>query len=284
MGAGQANFPPFAFTTQETWYGELSFKAAEDGGAPSLAGRRFEMHITPAASGAQLVPPVQILTMDEGRGLSFKRTSGGSDDTSTLVFRVSKETANNFPRGEFTADVLEVVGGDRYVFMPVRITYAEPSGLRAFLSRFLGVSVPFAARQQPIYTPLAVPGREGRPGATILTSSVPPVPADGKDGDFYIEDRTASSQGRRMYGPKSGGLWPGTPWNIQVAAIGDVPGLSGALTEKLDRTVLAKTSAPVAADIPAGTIRAVKNTATGRTSLFMNDSGTIIDLINGQEF
>ena len=279
-----ADFPPFAFTTQETWYGELSFKAAEDGGALSLAGRRFEMHITPATSGAQLVPPVQILTMDEGRGLSFKRTADGSDDTSTLVFRVPKETANNFPRGEFTADVLEVVGGDRYVFMPVRITYAEPSGLRAFLSRLLGVSVSFAARQQPIYTPLAVPGREGRPGATILTSSVPPVPADGKDGDFYIEDRTASSQGRRMYGPKAGGLWPGTPWNIQVAAIGDVPGLSGALTEKLDRTVLAKTSAPVAADIPAGTIRAVKNTATGRISLFVNDGGTIVDLINGQEF
>ncbi|MGN7122851.1 hypothetical protein [Methylorubrum thiocyanatum] len=274
-----ADFPPFAYTTQESWYGELSFKAAEDGSALPLAGRRFEMHITPATTSAQLVPPVLVLSMDEGRGLSLKQ-----GDPGTLIFRVPKETANTFPRGDFTADVLEVVGTDRYLFMPVRITYAEPSGLRAFLSRFLGVSVSFAARQQPIYTPLAVPGREGRPGATILTSSVPPVPADGKDGDFFIEDRTAASQGRRMYGPKSGGVWPGAPWNIQVAAISDVPGLTGALTEKLDRNMLVKSSAPVAADFPAGTIRVAKNTATGRISLFVNDGGAIIDLINGQEF
>lgn len=220
-----ADFPPFAFTTQESWYGELSFKAAEDGSALSLAGRQFEMHITPATSGAQLVPPVLVLTMAEGRGLALKQ-----GDPSTLVFRVPKTTANTFARQDYTADVLEVVGVDRYVFMPVRISYAEPSALRAFLSRFLGIAVTFSARQQPIYTPLAVPGREGRPGATILTSTVPPVPADGKDGDFFIEDRTASSQGRRMYGPKAGGLWPGVPWIIQVAAISDVPGLSGALS------------------------------------------------------
>ncbi|UGB26345.1 hypothetical protein LPC10_01655 [Methylorubrum sp. B1-46] len=221
-----ADFPPFAFTTQESWYGELSFKAAEDGSALPLTGRQFEMHITPATSGSQLVPPVLILTTEEGRGLTLKQ-----GDPGTLVFRVPKTTANDFPRGEFTADVLEVVGGERYLFMPVRITYAEPSGLRAFLTRFLGVSVSFAARQQPIYTPLAVPGREGRPGATIITGTVPPVSADGKDGDFYIETRPAG-QGRRMYGPKAGGQWPGTPWNIQVAAISDVPGLTGALDAK----------------------------------------------------
>lgn len=225
-----ADFPPFAFTTQESWYGELSFKAAEDGSPLSLAGRQFEMHITPATSGAQLVPPVLVLSMEEGRGLTLKQGA-----PSTLVFRVPKGTANAFPRTEFTADVLEVVGGDRYLFMPVRITYAEPSGLRAFLSRFLGVSVSFASRQQPIYTPLAVPGREGRPGATIITSTVPPVPADGKDGDFYIEDRTASSLGRRMWGPKAGGAWPGTPWTIQVAALSDVPGLPATLDNKMSR-------------------------------------------------
>ncbi|QDI81066.1 hypothetical protein E8E01_11775 [Methylorubrum populi] len=214
-----AEFPPFAFTTQESWYGELSFKAAEDGSALSLAGRQFEMWITPASSGAQLVPPAIVLTMEAGRGLSLKQ-----GDPSTLVFRVPKTTANDFPRVEFTGDVLEVVNGERYLFMPVRITYAEPSGLRSFLTRFLGVSVAFASRQQPIYTPLAVPGREGRPGATILRGTVPPVPADGKDDDYYIEDRTASGQGRRMWGPKAGGVWPGTPWNIQVARISDVPG------------------------------------------------------------
>ncbi|MFD6316922.1 pectate lyase family protein [Methylorubrum thiocyanatum] len=225
-----AEFPPFAFTTQESWYGELSFKAAEDGSALSLAGRQFEMHITPMTSGAQLVPPALILTMDEGRGLSFKRTALGSDDTSTLVFRVPKETANAFPRQEYSADVLEVVGGDRYLFMPVRVTYTEPNGLRAFISRFLGIAVTFSARQQPIYTPLAVPGREGRPGATILRGTVPPVPADGKNDDYYIEDRTASGQGRRMWGPKAGGAWPGTPWTIQVAKYSDIPGLGSAAT------------------------------------------------------
>ncbi|KAB7783495.1 hypothetical protein [Methylorubrum populi] len=274
-----AEFPPFPFTTQESWYGELSFEDADSKSPLSLAGRQFEMWITPASSGAQLVPPVLVLTMDEGRGLTLKQ-----GDPSTLVFRVPKETANTFARQEYTADVLEVVGSDRYVFMPVRITYAEPSSLRAFFSRFLGVSVTYAARRQPIITPLAVPGREGRPGATILTSTVPPVPADGKDGDFFIEDRTASGQGRRMYGPKAGGAWPGTPWVIQVATFTDVPGLAGALTGKLDRAVLVKASAPVAADIPAGTIRVAKNTATGRISLFVNDGGSIVDLINGQEF
>lgn len=225
-----ADFPPFAFTTQESWYGELSFKAAEDGSALSLAGRQFEMHITPATSGAQLVTPVHTLTMAPGGGLSLKE-----GDPSTLVFRVPKETANGFPRGEFTGDVLEEVSGDRYLFMPVRITYAEPSGLRAYLSRFLGVSVAFASRQQPIYTPLAVPGREGKPGATIITGAVPPVPADGRDGDFFIEDRTSTARGRRMWGPKAGGAWPGTPWVIQVAAYQDVPGLTGALSELAER-------------------------------------------------
>lgn len=225
-----ADFPPFAFTTQESWYGELSFKAAEDGSPLSLAGRQFEMHITPATSGAQIVPPVLILTMETGRGLSLKQ-----GDPSTLVFRVPKTTANDFPRTEFTGDVLEVVEGERYLFMPVRITYAEPSGLRSFLTRFLGVSVSFASRQQPIYTPLAVPGREGRPGATILRGTVPPVPADGKDDDYFIEDRTASGQGRRMWGPKAGGAWPGTPWNIQVAAISDVPGLPKAIEDSAQR-------------------------------------------------
>lgn len=68
-------------------------------------------------------------------------------------------------------------------------------------------------------------GPEGRPGATIITGTVPPVPADGKDGDYFIEDRTASGQGRRMWGPKAGGAWPGAPWSIQVASYQDVPGL-----------------------------------------------------------
>ncbi|QIJ76183.1 hypothetical protein GU700_17240 [Methylobacterium sp. NI91] len=274
-----ADFPPFAFTTQESWYGELSFKAAEDGSPVSLAGRQFEMHITPAASGASLVAPVLVLTMEEGRGLTLKQ-----GDPSTLVFRVPKATANTFPRQEYTADVLEVVSGDRYLFMPVRITYAEPSGLRSFLTRFLGVSVSFAARQQPIYTPLAVPGREGKPGATIITSTVPPVPADGKDGDFYIEDRSASNQGRRMWGPKSGGQWPGTPWVIQVARIADVPGAGAAAAlgvstaeqaEQADRNDVALTPATgrtlLSALLGATFVQGTFGTTLRRISDWFND-------------
>lgn len=120
-------------------------------------------------------------------------------------------------------------------FMPVRVRYTEPSALLSYISRFVGVAVNFATRQQPIITPVAITGRQGAPGATIITGTVPPVPADGKDGDFYIEDRTASGFGRRMYGPKSGGAWPGTPWTIQVAKAADVPGLSDALDGKAAR-------------------------------------------------
>ena len=205
-----ADFPPFAFTTQEDWYGELSFFSAEDKAPVSLAGRNFVMLITPAQSGAGVIEPAVTLTMEEGRGLSFK-----NGEPHTLVFRVPRSTATKFSRGEFTGDILEVVGGERYLFMPVRITYAEPSGLRAYSSRFVGVSVSFAARQQPIYTPLAVPGSPGSPGATILYGSAPPAPVNGKDGDFYIQDQSGSGR-RLMYGPKAGGVWPTPPWAIQT--------------------------------------------------------------------
>ena len=223
-----ADFPSFPFTTQEDWYGELSFRSAEDGSALPLTGRRFVMLVTPAASGASLIAPKLTLTMDVGGGLSFK-----AGDQSTLLFRVARTVTQTLDRIEYTADIHEEVDGERHLFMPVRIQFSEPSGLRSFVSRFLGVAVSFASRQQPIVTPIAIAGRQGVPGATILTGTAPPVPANGKDGDFYIEDRTASSQGRRMYGPKAGGAWPGTPWNIQVAGISDVPGLSDALGNRL---------------------------------------------------
>lgn len=204
------NFPTFPFTTQEDWYGELSFISADDGEPLSLQGRTFVMLITPATSGADLVEPKITLTMDAGGGLSLK-----TGDPSTIIFRVSKETANNLQRMEYTADILEVSGGSRYLFMPARIQYFEPSALRTFLSRFLGAKVSFSARRQPIITPLAIAGREGPPGATIITRTVPPVSGDGKNGDYFIEDRTASGQGRWMYGPKANGVWPTPPWSIQ---------------------------------------------------------------------
>lgn len=365
------NFPTFPFTTQEDWYGELSFTSAEDGAPLSLEGRNFEMLITPAASGADLVEPKITLTMDNRGGLSLK-----NGDPSTIIFRVPKATANELVRMEYTADVLEVVGDSRYLFMPARIDYFEPSALRIFLSRFLGVSVSFAARRQPIVTPVAVPGRQGDRGNSILSGFRAPGPADGKIGDFWV-DLGTSTQAPRFYQPKTAVGWtdnfveiisnqiltdalaraamvnsvrfsagdqnlsagqttltipsgyiPGvimvfrngsvlqtsdyTATNgsqivLKTAArsddvidvrsfkigavvnaapaqhdhqIDNIVGLSDVLTNKLDRRLLSKDGAPVATEIPAGTIRAAKNTTTGRISIFANDGGTIVDLLD----
>ncbi|QIJ74384.1 hypothetical protein GU700_07210 [Methylobacterium sp. NI91] len=218
-----AHFPSFTFTTLESWFGELSFKAAEDSRALSLAGREFEMHITQVHAGAMIVAPMIILTMEIHRGLTLKQ-----GDPRTLVFCVPKTITSTFLCGEYTADVFEVAGGERHLFMPVRIKYTEPSGRREFLMRFFGVTVSFGARQQTVNASHSIPGRERRSGATIMTSTVPPVFADGKDGDYFIEDRTAVGRGRRMYGPKADSVWPDTPWTIQVAAIADVPGAGSA--------------------------------------------------------
>lgn len=270
--------PLFQFTTQEDWYGAIPLLNADAGGAPlELPGRAFEMWITPATQGGAVVEPVRVLTMQSGGGLEF--AAGGAN---TFIFRVAKTVAVNFPRGEFTADLLEVVDGERHLFMPVRVRYGEPSGILSFLSRAFAVT--YAAARLPIVTSVGVPGRQGAPGATIITGLVPPVPADGKDGDYWIEDRSASGLSRRMYGPKGGGVWPGTPYTIQVSRYQDVPGLTGALTDKLDRSLLILDRNPTASDIPTGTIRAHKHSGTGKRSIWVNDGGTLIDLINGQEF
>ncbi|UMY16673.1 hypothetical protein MMB17_18600 [Methylobacterium organophilum] len=209
-----ADFPLYPFTTQEDWYGELSFQDTS-GNALSLAGRSFVMPITQAVAGTTSVEPVLELSMQTGGGLSLK---AGADNT--LIFRVPRSTTRGFPRGVFTADVLEVVGDERHLFMPVRVNLYEPSGLLSYVSRFVGVVVNFAARQQPIITPVAIAGRQGERGATIIPGTIPPTSLVGKDGDYYIEDRTASNQGRRMWGPKAGGAWPSEPWAIQAPAIG----------------------------------------------------------------
>ncbi|GJD58159.1 hypothetical protein [Methylobacterium dankookense] len=208
-----ADFPLYAFTTQEDWYGELVIQSAEAGNPPvSLAGRAFEMPITPSQQGSQLIDPVRTLTMVQGGGLSFK--TDGTDGT--LVFRVPRDIARTFARQDYTADVLEVVDGERHLFLPVRIRYSEPSGLLSYLSRFIGAAVTFAARQQPIITPLAIAGRQGVRGNSVLSGDRAPVPADGVDGDFWIQDRSAAGLRRLMYGPKVGGAWPGTPWALEA--------------------------------------------------------------------
>lgn len=69
-----------------------------------------------------------------------------------------------------------------------------------------------------------------------------------------------------------------------MARYQDVPGLSDALTGKLDRSLLVLDYNPTASDIPDGTIRAHKHNVTGRRSILVNDGGTHVDIINGQEF
>jgi hypothetical protein len=269
-----ADLPLFPFTTQEDWYGELSFLSADASQeAISLEGRTFEMPITPSAQGSSLIEPVRTLTMEAGGGLSLKIGA-----PNTIVFRVPRDVARAFARSEYTADVLEVVSGERHLFMPVRIRYSEPSGLLSFISRFVGVTVSFAARLQPIVSPVAITGRQGVAGNTIITGTVPPVPADGKNGDHFIEDRSASGLGRRMYGPKTGGAWPPTPWPIQVARYQDVPGLTGALqTVALTQTTVERTGPPD--DLAPGQHRIEWNVAKGAPSLWMNRGGTIIDAL-----
>ncbi len=52
-----------------------------------------------------------------------------------------------------------------------------------------------------------------------------------------------------------------------------------ALANLLPRTVLPLARNPLASDIDAGTARVTKNTVTGRISLWVNDGGTMIDLL-----
>lgn len=269
--------PLFQFTTQEDWYGSIPILNGDAGNAPlELAGRAFEMWITPATQGGTLVDPVRVLTMQTGGGLEF--AAGGAN---TFIFRVARSVAITFPRGDFTADLLEVVDGERHLFMPIRIRYGEPSGILAFLSRAFAVA--YAASRQPIVTSIGVPGRQGSPGATIITGTVPPVPADGKDGDYWIEDRTGAGLGRRMYGPKAGGAWPGSPFTIQVARYQDVPGLTGALADAaLSQTTQELAGPPT--DLPVGKHRLVWNTAKNRASLWMNRGGDITDAFDPGTF
>ena len=174
------------------WYGAIPLQTADANNARlELTGRAFEIWIQPATQGAPLNEPARVLTMSQGGGLEF-----GAGGANTFNFRVAKSIAVGFHRGEFTADLLEVVDGERHLFMPVRIRYGEPSGILSFLARAFAVT--YAAARQPIVTTIGVPGRQGSRRATIITGLVPPIPADGKDGDYWIEDSSASNLGCRM--------------------------------------------------------------------------------------
>lgn len=200
------SLPLYAFTTQEDWYGELEIQLTDPGAVPDITSRTFEMHITVSSPGGGITLPAKILS--RGDGLEFKQGT-----TNTITFTLDKEFAVTLPRGEFTADLLEVVGGDLHLFLPVRIRYTEPSGILAFLSRALRAT--YAANRQPVVAPLGVPGTPGRSGRTIITGTAAPSASTGDVGDYYIRDQSANSLGRTMYGPKVGTAW-GSPWSIEA--------------------------------------------------------------------
>ncbi|MBY0255155.1 MAG: hypothetical protein K2X54_27845 [Methylobacterium organophilum] len=66
---------------------------------------------------------------------------------------------------------------------------------------------------------------------------------------------------------------------LQSLVLSDIGGLQQALDALMPRAILQKNGPPAAADVPANTARVVKNTATGRISLWANDGGTMVDLL-----
>ncbi|NEU14315.1 hypothetical protein G3T14_19600 [Methylobacterium sp. BTF04] len=202
-----AGLPSFVISTQTDPYWEIPFYDAQ--GLPlSVAGRVFEAWVTPAITSqgvGQPVAPVKVLTFDDGLSL-VPPTDGSGDQTirNTFVHRVSSAYAQaHFPRGELTADILEVVGGARRLLVPVRLRYGDPAEIREFVADRAGVT--FGAGRQPIVTPVAVAGQVGRRGAGFLTGNGPPTALDGEDGDYWID---SSAEVRTLYGPKAGEAWP----------------------------------------------------------------------------
>ena len=214
-----AGLPQFPISTQTDPYWEIPMYDAERKPL-SIEGRVFEAWITPALTKQGVAEPVKeikVLTFQDGLRL-VPPTDGSGDQTvkNTLVHQVSRAFAQaNFPRGELTADLLEVVDGARRLFAPVRLFYADPAQIREFVADRAGIT--FGQGRQPIVTPVAIAGRVGARGNTVLAGTVPPTAADGEDGDFFIEDRSALGRGRWMWGAKADGVWPSPPWRIEAA-------------------------------------------------------------------
>jgi hypothetical protein len=200
----------------------------------SIEGRVFEAWIAPATTKQGVAEPVEeikVLTFQDG--LSLVPPSDGTGDQTvknTLVHQVSRAFAQaNFPRGELTADLLEVVDGARRLFAPVRLFYADPAQIREFVADRAGIT--FGQGRQPIVTPVAIAGQAGRRGSGLLTGTLPPQPSDGEDGDYWVVER--EGQANLVYGPKENGEWPPQPSStFGVGGVADVPGLPEVLDEK----------------------------------------------------
>ncbi|GMA74361.1 hypothetical protein GCM10025880_07780 [Methylorubrum aminovorans] len=232
-----AGLPQFIISTQTDPYWEIPLYD-KDGNPLSVDGRVFEAWIAPAETKAGVAQPpaeIKVLTFQDGLSL-LPPTDGSGDQTkrNTFVHQVSRAFAQaKFPRGELTADILEVVDGARRMFAPVRLFYGDPAQIRDFIADRQGIT--FGQGRQAIVTPVAIAGQAGRRGSGLLTGTLPPQPSDGEDGDYWVVER--EGQSNVIYGPKEGGEWPPQPSStFGVGGVADVPGLTGALTEKLDTT------------------------------------------------
>jgi hypothetical protein len=231
-----AGLPQFPISTQTDPYWEIPMYDAA-GNPLSIEGRIFEAWIAPATTRqgvAEPVPEIKVLTFQDGLSL-VPPTDGSGNQTvkNTLVHQISKDFAQkNFPRGELTADLLEVVDGARRLFAPVRLFYADPAQIREFVADRAGIT--FGPGRQPIVTPVAIAGQAGRRGSGFITGTLPPQPSDGEDGDYWIVDRI--DQANVVYGPKEGGEWPAQPSStLGVGGVADVPGLTEELPVRPQR-------------------------------------------------
>lgn len=76
------------------------------------------------------------------------------------------------------------------------------------------VGPPGTGAQGPI-GPIGPAGANGTPGSVIYSGSGAPVNTTGIDGDYYVDLASAF-----FYGPKAGGVWPGSPVDLRGGASG----------------------------------------------------------------
>lgn len=60
-----------------------------------------------------------------------------------------------------------------------------------------------------VYQPTGIPGANGK---TVLSGSGVPASETGHNGDFYLD---LTSDTNDLYGPKTGGAWPGSPLELK---------------------------------------------------------------------
>lgn len=114
--------------------------------------------------------------------------------------------------------------------------------------------------------------------ATILAGANPAIDTFIEAYNRFLAGETAAAAMQAAIGQLQTAV---SARLVAASNLADVPDPAAALANLngLDRRVLAKAGDPVAADVPAGTIRAAKNTTTGRLTLWANDGGTMIDLL-----